>query len=76
MSAYERRVRLTLTKAEADILATAINIGLTEMYDQDAVFSGRDIAALQRADAKLTEARAIAAQRNAAKKSAPRDGAS
>lgn len=63
MADYQRRVRLTLTEAEADALDTAIVDSQNHAWEVPA----REVAALERARVKLDTARQVASARNAEK---------
>ena len=63
MSIYQRRVRLTLTAAEADALEAAITDAQNHPWEVPA----REAAALERTRIKLSTAVSLAAARNAVK---------
>jgi len=63
MTDYQRRVRLTLTAAEADALAVAITDSQAHPWEVPA----REAAALERARVALDRARVLADRRNAEK---------
>jgi len=67
MTDYQRRVRLTLTAAEAEALGMAISEVMAGELDETTGWSSREVAGLQRACSKLYFAIGVAARRNAEK---------
>lgn len=69
MTDYERRVRLTLTAAEA----SALSVAITDSQNHGWEVPAREAAALERARVKLVVAQVAASKRNAEKAAKKRE---